>query len=105
QASSVIRLRTTPLPERLAKIPKPNQPQAAKAKVPSSGSGTQTTTYEWDFGDGVQLGTVLPNLNHDYGPRLDAQHVHQVFHASVIIHAPDAKPAELRRSIVVANPY
>ena len=70
-----------------------------------SGSGTQVITYQWDFGDGVRLGTVMPNVTHDYGPRLDATHLYQMFHVSVTISMPDAKPVIVRRTVTVHNHY
>jgi hypothetical protein len=90
-------------------VPTVVRPTAAPTRPPGAGalagSGTRVITYQWDFGDGVRLGTVLPNVTHDYGPRLDATHLYQMFHVSVTITMPDGKPVAVRRTVTVHNHY
>ena len=69
-----------------------------------AGSGTQRVTYEWDFGDGVRLGTLMPTAAHDYGPRLNGTHLYQMFHVSVSFTM-NGKPIVLRRTVTVYNHY
>lgn len=106
QASSFITLRTRPYVRMNPRSPKARRP---RIKLPGvgglTGGGTLPTIYEWDFGDGVKLSTVLPSFSHDYGPKLDAQHLHQMFHVSVTVRAPGENPVVLRRTITVNNPY
>lgn len=106
RTSSLVTLRTVPPIRRRAALTVPRTPRTRPPGVGGlSGGGTEATTYEWDFGDGVRLGTVLPSFAHDYGPRLDGRHLYQMFQASVTIRAPRARAVVLRRTITVHNPY
>ena len=90
-------------------VPTVVRPRPERTRPPGvgrfAGSGTQIITYQWDFGDGVRLGTVMPNAAHDYGPRLDATHLYQVFHVSVTMSMPDGKQVIVRRTVTVHNHY
>jgi hypothetical protein len=86
----------------------PVEPRRARTRPPGggrAGSGTQPVTYEWDFGDGVKLGTLMPSIAHDYGPRLDGTHLYQMFHVSVSFRIPGEQVTVLRRTITVHNHY
>ena len=99
-------LKTRPTVRPLPTVVRPRPPRTRPPGVGRlAGSGTQIITYHWDFGDGVKLGTVMPNVAHDYGPRLDATHLYQMFHVSVTMSMPDGKPVVVRRTVTVHNHY
>ena len=100
----VLKTRPTvrPAPPVIRPRPEPTRPPGVGGLA---GSGTQIITYQWDFGDGVKLGTVMPNVAHDYGPRLDATHLYQMFHVSVTMSMADGKQVVVRRTVTVHNHY
>ena len=106
QLAQPLVLKTRPTVRPVPTVIRPRPPRTRPPGVGRlAGSGTQIITYQWDFGDGVKLGTVMPNVAHDYGPRLDATHLYQMFHVSVTMSMPDGKQVVVRRTVTVHNHY
>jgi hypothetical protein len=65
----------------------------------------RSATYEWDFGDGTQLGTAAPVARHDFGPRLSPGRERVLFNVRVRRESPPDRPLELHHSVCVLNTY
>ena len=106
QLAQPLVLKTKPTVRPVPTVVRPRPPRTRPPGVGGlAGSGTQVIAYQWDFGDGVKLGTVMPNVTHDYGPHLDATHLYQMFHVSVTMSMPDGKQVVVRRTVTVHNHY
>jgi hypothetical protein len=78
---------------------------SGNARMRNGSEGEVSAVYEWRFGETGFARSVSAEAAQDFGPHLDPNRLHSVFHVTVTEQFPGEQPVSVTRSVVVMNPY